>query len=55
MMKLKKNMKFKLKNNLFSERIRRRKTIKQLVCDYFNVAVAIDLLSKLLLFNPKKD
>ncbi len=41
-------------NNLLSERIRRIKTIKQLVNDQFNVAVAIDLLSELLLVNPKK-
>ena len=41
-------------DNLLSERIRRRKTIKQLVSGYCNDPVAIDLLGKLLLFNPKK-
>ena len=41
-------------DNLLSERIRRKKTIKQLVSGYCNDPVAIDLLGKLLLFNPKK-
>ncbi|MCQ2817332.1 MAG: protein kinase [archaeon] len=39
---------------LLSEKIRKKKSIKSLLAGYCNDPVAIDLLQKLLVFNPKK-